>query len=264
MKIGLLSDSHVSASNHFNEIMTMLPARGLVDVMVLLVDIAHYGQIFDICKHVKSILDCPVIFVAGNHEYYSYGKLRPSKLEIEALWFSQFSSDPDLHLLLDSDVEMGGISFFGSTWWSNMGSMYDREMFRFNQNFYSDFNFIVRKRNSDDSIVLLDSMDLPIMNREARLAYSEWFAKSKNFKRVFLAHFPMLESLRHPHFPRSVYFVSEDDEFIIDHKPDLICFGHTHWNMDKRVHGVRCVSNMNGYQNEMGQIGFNKNLVINI
>lgn len=36
MKIGLLSDSHVSASNHFNEIMTMLPARGLVDVMVLL------------------------------------------------------------------------------------------------------------------------------------------------------------------------------------------------------------------------------------
>lgn len=266
MNFGLLSDSHLSPRTWQADLPGMLPERGSVEVMILLGDIGHWSQIPEICITVQQALDCRVIFVPGNHDYYSYGSALHSMPEIVDYWHDKLSGQDQVSVLIDQHVDIGDISFFGSTWWSKMGSDIDRDLFRLDEHNFSDFSYIIRTWLGTGMRKLpayLQSRDLPLMNSNAKLAYSSWDMNCKK-KKVLCAHFPMFEALRHPHYQRSVYFVSEDDEYMLDRLPDMVLFGHTHWNIREEVHGVPCISNMYGYQNESGAVGFKKDLVITL
>jgi predicted phosphodiesterase len=264
MNIGLLSDSHLSPKTWQADLPAMLPVRGSVDVMILLGDIGHWSQIPDICQAVQLALQCQVIFVPGNHDYYSFGSNLRSMVEIRDFWHESLANNDMITVLIDQSVDIGDVSFFGSTWWSKMGSEFDRDMFRLSEHNFSDFSYIIQswvKVGEQHLPNYLRSGDLPIMNATAKTAYSSWQMKTQK-KKVFCAHFPMFEALRHPKFSRSPYFVSEDDDWMLYRMPDMVLFGHTHWNIREQVHDIPCISNMFGYQNESGLVGFEPHLVI--
>ncbi len=266
MKFGLLSDSHLSPRTWEQDLPAMLPECGSVEAMILLGDIGHWSQIPAICLLVHGILNCPVIFVPGNHDYYSYGSALRSMSQIVEHWRAGLDGHKDVHVLIDQSVDIGEVSFFGSTWWSRMGTEMDRDLFRLNEHNFSDFSYIIRTWLGTGMRMLpayLETRDLPLMNSAAKLEYSAWQMHTKK-KRVFCAHFPMFEALRHPKFSRNPYFVSEDDEWMLDRLPEMVLFGHTHWNIREAVHGIPCISNMFGYQNEAGLVGFDRELVISI
>jgi predicted phosphodiesterase len=263
-RIGLLSDSHLVPRTWDIALGDMLPVPGSVDVMILLGDIGPHNLIPDICRFVQNELACEVVFVPGNHDYYSYGVNIASMAEIESFWAGELAGESKIHVLIDSSWDYQGLSFFGSTWWSNMGSQVDRELFRLSEPAFSDFSYIVRawSKESKPKPFLLQSMDLPMMNRAAKSAYQQWLISAGDKKKILCSHFPMLEGLRHPHYQRCVYFLSEDDEYILDRRPDVILFGHTHWNIRAEVHDIPCYSNMHGYSNERGAVGFDQDLII--
>lgn len=267
MDIGLLSDSHLSPRTWSEDLPKMLPKAGSVQVMVLLGDIGHWSQIPDICLFVQEALKCRVIFVPGNHDYYTWGATLRSMAEIVAYWTEKLSEHELISVLIDQHVDIEDISFFGSTWWSKMGTEIDRDLFRLDEHNFSDFTYIIRTWLGTGMRRLpayLESRDLPMLNSSAKIAYSAWQMQSKK-KKVLCAHFPMFEALRHPHYPRSPYFVSEDDYWMLEGRlPDMVLFGHTHWNIRETVHEIPCMSNMFGYQNESGQVGFDQNLIIRI
>jgi predicted phosphodiesterase len=263
-RIGLISDLHLAPRAWDIAISDMLPASGSVDVMILLGDIGPYNLIPDICRFVQDALECEVLFIPGNHDYYSYGTSIASMSEIQELWVSGLAGESKIHVLIDSSWDYQGLSFFGSTWWSNMGSQVDRELFRLSESAFSDFSYILRGWSSESppKLRFLQSMDLPMMNRAAKGDYQKWLMSAGDKKKILCAHFPMLEQLRHPNFQRCVYFLSEDDEYILDRRPDMILFGHTHWNIRAAVHDIPCYSNMYGYSKERGAIGFDQDFVI--
>lgn len=263
-RVGLLSDPHLSPRTWDIALGDMLPAPGSVDVMILLGDVGTHNLIPDICRFVQQELECEVVFVPGNHDYYCYGANIASMAEIQAFWMSELASESKIHVLIDSSWDYQGLSFFGSTWWSKMGSQVDRELFRLAESRFDDFNYIVRgwSRDVPPKPLFLQSMDLPMMNRSAKGAYQKWLMHVGDKKKILCSHFPMLEALRHPNFQRCVYFVSEDDEYILDWRPDMILFGHTHWNIRDLVHDIPCYSNMYGYSKERGAVGFDQDLII--
>lgn len=259
MRFGLISDAHLSSRTGIEDISAMLPATGSIDAMVLLGDICAHDQVERICKHVHATLKCPVLFIPGNHEYYCIKGSPLSMNEIECAWRQSLATEPGIHLLIDQGVELMGVCFFGSTWWSNLGSDSDRIRFDLDKDNFNDFDYIYRQAGR-----LLTPDDMIELNNAAIVTYQHWYRFNEGKKRVLLAHFPMLYALVHENRNPSVYFISADDEMIMDHAPDLVCFGHTHWNIESEVHGIPCRSNMHGYSKEKGAIGFRPGLSIEI
>ncbi|MEM9690500.1 MAG: metallophosphoesterase, partial [Pseudomonadota bacterium] len=104
MKLHILSDIHV-------EFEAFVPPATDADVIVLAGDI-HVGR-KGLDWALEQFPDKPVIYVLGNHEYY--GKAVP-KLTNE---LQKIAANTNVHLLERSSVEIDGVTFLGSTLWTD-------------------------------------------------------------------------------------------------------------------------------------------------
>lgn len=261
MNIGLISDTHLESNSWQDEIDNLLPTNH-IDAMLLLGDIAPYWVIVDICIYIQEKIGCHVIFVPGNHDYYSYGINMMEISMIEALWMKEARKNEFVHILINKNIVIGGIDFFGSTWWSGLD---ESDGLVENYSLFSDFRRIVKKWGIEGDIPLpirINPHDMREFNAKSIKAFKAWSNKSKASKRVLCTHFPMLECMQNPNFEKSAYFNSQNDDLIKKHKPDYILFGHTHWNIRENVDGIICSSNMYGYSKEVGSIGFEKEFSI--
>lgn len=266
MKVGLLSDSHLLSESWLDHIDSMLPSNQ-VDVMVLLGDIGSHGFIPDVCIYVQEKLKCDVIFVPGNHDYYSYLYYVMTKKSIEQLWRKKTKHNSKIHILIDKSVTINGVDFFGSTWWSGLGGDEHAEEFAKVSKSFSDFRFIITSIGYESGYFrtkYFDPDEMIKLNKKAIRAYKKWRINSKSEKRVLCAHFPMLDFMRNPNFKDSYYFNGVDDKVLLAHPPDYILFGHIHWNLESIEKGIYCASNMHGLKGEVGNIGFNKEFLIDI
>lgn len=288
MKIGIISDCHLEAEGSIEAVVDMLPSKP-VDVFVVAGDATRAKWCTDLCLLIQKRLDCDVLFIPGNHEYYSTYFDRCLMSDLETMWRDQFLAHPRLHYLQNSSVTIGDVSFFGSTWWSNfMGEGDFTDDFI---DYYSDFKFIltkefskqemkkkadeIRKRLPDSDLAhylvtqkmntrkTMTKDDMIALNRVAVMEYKTWY-KTTPGRKVLVSHFPMLDSLRHTGFSPNPYFVSDNRELIEAYPPDLLIYGHTHWNIDVEDAGTRCVSNMYGYTLEVGRVGFDREKVVQL
>lgn len=280
MRIGCFSDTHLEGDELIPLVDALLPVAGSVDVFVALGDLADGDKLPDLARRVVERLGVPCLVLPGNHEYWYTYYASTVKRDLEAYWRDEFSKIPGAHILLDDSVDIDGVSFFGSTWWTNFalhGS--DRvgdSMALSGMNY--DFKLIMTEYLPKEHAVeealrgraakgmsCLSPQGMRDLNLQAVCRYKQWHKDSEGKKRVLLTHFPPLKDLGHPNFPPSAYFASADDLLLQQYKPDTLMYGHTHHNYGGiLLHGIPVHSNMFGYPREEGRIGYDPNLVIEI
>ncbi len=236
MKIHFLSDLH-------NERDPYTPVVRDADLVILAGDIDEGTRGMTWARHT---FDCPVFYIAGNHEYY-HGHL---DLTHEAL---QKESDDHVRFLDETAVVRDGIRFLAATGWTDFSATGNAPLAEWEARVrFKDFERI-RAANGR----LAQPADFKTRNHSAR----RWLAQQlalpfAGTTMVITHHAPSMQSLTlqtYPSGPLDASFVNRWDD-LLGPPVALWIHGHTHLAVDYRLGGTRVLSNPRGVARE--QTGF--------
>ncbi len=250
VRLHILSDLH---SEFGDESALRTPA----DVVVLAGDIGVRRSGLEYAK--RQFADTPVIYVAGNHEYY--GSAIPhltDKLRVA-------TADTNIRFLENESVVLNGVRFLGGTLWTDMCLL------------------------GRDSLPMVLEETKRMMTDCRRIRRSPQFRK---FSGKDMAHFHRLSvewlaaQLAQPHEGPTVVithhapsarslaenyredllcpvYASDMDAFVEQSGAALWVHGHTHRCVDYHIGQTRVISNQRGYPGEMPE-GFRADLVVEV
>lgn len=231
MRIGMYSDLHL-------EFEGFEPPELDVDVLVLAGDIAPKLRGLRWAEALPG--DFPIVYVAGNHEFYGTNTHLPDKLR-------RLASER-VHVLSDRAVTLGGVRFLGATLWTDLALNGDPEA-AFDVGFMlvNDFRKI---RNADLGYRRFRPSHALASHRASR----KWLAASLGEPHsgptvVVTHHPPSPKSMKTKHVGKSwaPYDASAMDDFVADSGAALWIHGHTHHVVDYTLGATRVVGNMRGY-----------------
>ena len=250
MKIQLASDLHLEMRD------SELPSRREFvsvedrDVLILAGDI---GADLLARRFVQRELGIsPVIYVPGNHEYYTVR----TRAEVDADWKAFGARSPRFHYLVSEGVEIRGIRFFGAPWYSNFWGRLEPEYFRMIERSIADF--------------------------DRRLGYGEWTAdkhvelhdaQTRLLERqagkvdVVVTHWPPSLEAIHPRYAGSQlnpYFINDKAWLVEKIGAKLWVSGHTHEPYEYRLWATRCIGNPCGYVAESRGPNYRPGCVVEI
>jgi Icc-related predicted phosphoesterase len=263
VKIHLLSDLHSDIDG--NDLKSL--PRVDADVTIVAGDAMAPGHLA--IRRVRELLPEAenLIYVPGNHDYYSFFDKKRPELGLKTTWEAQrfelmprAAEDNGLVLLDDKSVEIDGVTFIGATLWSDMRcrpfymSHADavRDAMRMN-------DYRVIKRNpgrGKDRLKPATTIDLHKASVDYISACLQSSAQSDTV--VVTHHAPSPRSLRNwqPERPQAFgeldWCYASDLEFLMQDNtaPALWLHGHIHANRDYQVGGTRVVCNPRGYPGE--------------
>lgn len=225
MKILTYSDVHLEFGRNWH------PPRNIDgDVMLLAGDITSF-KTYKPLKFFLRFWDKPVIYIAGNHEYYGTNMEPAERMAVE--WISR--KLPNVHYLKNSAVEINGVHFFGGTMWTdfdgNLHCMY------FAQGSMNDYRQI-----RTDKTQRLKAEDTLKFHEEFVINLKNWFAQDLKGPRVVISHHAPIEEpavvTRYYDGRISPAYTSYDAVKIIqEYQPDLWVYGHTHTSPETRKSG---------------------------
>lgn len=248
MIIRYLSDLHLEVGSF------ILPEM-LDDSITTLVLAGDICTVYKYKKLENFLINCSnqfkeVIYIAGNHEFYHLDYHET----IETL-ISMCKPIFNIFFLHNNMVTIDGISFIGSTLWSDFNES-DPRTVEDCQNFMNDFKLIKYE----------DKIFNPYIARNIH-EYSKKYLfetiieeKLKGNKVVIVTHHGLSPKSIHPKYRLSTIngaFYSDLEEEIIAHKPDCIIQGHTHESFIYRL------GNSMVYVNPRGYIGYEYNGLFN-
>ena len=197
----------------------------------------------------------PVVYVAGNHEYY--GEALPKLTdELRARAVSL-----DIALLENDVVDLAGLRFAGCTLWTDLG-------------LFGPHPWVA------DAVLntMLDYRSIRVSPQYRRLRPADTIRIHKHSREwlestlrdpgpatvVVTHHAPSARSLspRYAQDPVSAAYASKLDDVVAELAPTLWIHGHTHHCVDYTIGRTRVVSNQRGYRDE--EIGFVPDLVVDI
>jgi Icc-related predicted phosphoesterase len=235
MKIQILSDLHFERCDRIEpaSIEERIPPP-IGDVLVLAGDIhlASRGMVY------YGASGIPVIYVAGNHEFYRRQISRVNK-ELKGC-----GSLMDIHVLNESGLVIDGVRFLGTTLWTDFALYPGREIESMDaaRNSLDDFSKIRTPKGiftPEDSVTL---------HRVALQWLGEELAKPFDGPTVVVTHHaPSAKSVspRYANSPTSPAYASELSE--LAGKATLWVHGHCHTSSDYNWKGTRVVANPRGY-----------------
>lgn len=244
-KIALISDLHNELLRDSGNAIPDIKLNREVDALVMAgdIDVQEYGVRYAIRQ--SRILDIPVVYVLGNHEFYqTHDRPVMDKIldEIEGT---------NVHVLNGESVEIAGTLFIGATLWT------DFELFGLNSKnrvlSHAAFNF-----NDYDNIRLVDKLFSPAFTpttssiwHEADKAFIQAeLARDYDGKKVVVTHHaPSLQCL--PVFERkdliSACYASHLDWMIEKYQPNAWLHGHIHYPNLIQVGETTIISNPSDY-----------------
>ncbi len=244
MKFNVLSDLHLSRGA------LAIPAND-ADAVVLAGDIARPKEAIAWASGFAK----PVLYVAGNHEFYG-GSIAGTVAELKRL-----SAGSKIHVLDDDEVIIEGVRFLGTTLWTDFMLFGEGEKraaaMREAQRFMRDFS----------RIRLGESPFTPEASAALFKRHAAWLERKlaepyAGPTVVITHHAPSRKSI-HPRFADSLMnacFVS-DAEYLIDgSRARLWIHGHTHDSFDYTVNGTRVLCNPRGYAKD----GVNENPLFDV
>ncbi len=249
MRIRILSDLHLEHAPFH-------PPTAEADVIVLAGDTAP--GIAGVEWANSQFADVPVLYVAGNHEFYGddfpglIGKLRAA-------------AAPNVHILERDQVIIGDVRFLGCSLWSDFdyaGAEQREHSMRVSGRVVSDYRLI---QFTDEDRPLR-----PADTRAAHLQSRAWLASRLGERHdgptvVITHHAPLVRG--RPENPTLAAiggaFASDLSSLMAGAVVDLWIFGHIHRALDIEVNGSRVVSNQRGYPHEPVE-GFRPELVVEI
>ena len=247
MNVHLLSDLH-------NEFDTYKPSAVDADVVILAGDIDVKARGIE---WAKKAFQCPVLYVLGNHEYYS-GHM-PKTLE------KMRSASVDSHVqVLERDVVVvAGTRFLGATMWTDFSATGNTPLASITaQSSMNDYRLI----RTGENYRRIKPGDLAAEARRTR----EWLlgklAEPFSGPTVVITHHaPLLRSLAEsPHAGGHLNAAYANDwiDLLGEDRVALWVHGHSHTPVDYHEAGTRIVCNPRGYLGEC--TGFDPQRIISL
>lgn len=235
MKLHVLSDLHA-------EFAPFDPPETGADVVVLAGDVSTGVRGIDLIR--GWFPDRPVIYLAGNHEYYRESIPRHTEKLREA------ARDAGIHFLENDAVEIGGVRFLGCTLWTDFelyGSWMTDALAA--QQAMNDFRLI---RTDPDSRRFRPA-DARAMHQRSLRWLREMVETPFDGPTVVVTHHaPSMLSVR-PIFrrdPVTAAYASNLEWMLDGAAIPLWIHGHTHLSVDYTIDGTRVYANQRGYPNE--------------
>lgn len=185
----------------------------------------------------------PIVFVAGNHEYYGGIFDRVNK-ELGRI----SSSHSNLHFLNNECYQYESVQFIGTTLWSDFDLAPNLDEFvRIAGLVINDFDCI-----ATSSTATFSPYDCMKLNDKSRSFLKDKTSVSSCDKRVIVTHFGPSPKSIHPRFETNVanpYFCCNCEELMGPSIP-LWIHGHTHESINYEHKKTRVIANPRGYYGE--------------
>ena len=240
MKIQIASDLHLEArAGHMPSAASFRTVRSR-DLLILAGDIGRETQAKTFIR--RELDASPVLYVPGNHEYYSE---RPRE-SIDADWHALAAEHEGLHYLTGAGVELGGLRFYGLPWYSDLWGTTDPWDLQVIHNGINDF---WAPYNAGGEWTLSSHIN---HNR----IQSDLLAMQAGQVDVVITHWPPTKEAIHPVFEgdkHNPYFINDREDLVRTIGAKLWVSGHTHEPYDYRIGATRCLGNPSGYTGEYRQ-----------
>jgi Icc-related predicted phosphoesterase len=183
----------------------------------------------------------PVVFVAGNHEFYHSSIVEGIVKGGEAA--ARF---PNLHFL-----EIFGVWFFGATLWTDFEIMGSRALAMDHaEQVMNDYRQIVYSKNP---FMRLRSYHTSRRHWETRRCLTAFLDSRRPDKTVVVTHHAPSWQAITPEYQSditSAAFASNMESLIHEFRPSLWVHGHVHTRLDYKVGSTRVICNPRGYPEE--------------
>jgi predicted phosphodiesterase len=231
VKLHILSDLHLEFAP-----LTPLPVDADVVVLAGDIDVGVAGV-----QWARAHFDCPVVYVAGNHEYYG-GHFRRTLAKMK-----RCAAGTQVHVLDAEELVLDGVRFLGTTLWTDFALIADVERAMASAvrlvNDYTHIGAGVRRRLRPED-VLSD-------HRRSRVWIELNLANPFPGPTVVVTHhLPSAQSIP-DRFQFDPVCINPCYASHLDHllgpPVSLWIHGHTHDSFDYRQSGTRVVCNPRGY-----------------
>ena len=234
MKILIYSDLHLEFGTDFKP-----PVNSDADVMILAGDIITFKDFTPLRKFLED-WDKPVLYVAGNHEYYTKEPMQQCQEDF-LNWIAVYGRN--VTFLRDEEITIDGVHFFGGTMWTDFRKA-DPMAMAIAHRGMNDFRLII---NDDTELNPGDTVDF---HKEYVKKLKVWFDKDLIGSRVVISHHAPCINPNGFHKGSSLqpaYNSLDMIPIMVKYKPAIWCYGHTHEPDDQIIGETRIISNPRGY-----------------
>lgn len=261
MRIFPISDIHFEIHNDIAWL-PPLPSADNFDVLVLAGDIGHGPWLSTGLRRIRQRYpDKPIVYVAGNHEFYRGNITQSPVKDIDIANF---------HYLDKDSVELCGYRFLGTTLWTGFDSLGSRLVTQaMHAAKYSIADFmeirIAELSETGGHPLRITADYMRDLYHDARRWLDTELAQSDPDRTVVVTHFPPSREVRHEQIREdelSGYFQANCMDLINKHQPALWLYGHNHWSDQHQFGKTRVISNQFGYPRE--STGYRTDLIIEL
>jgi predicted phosphodiesterase len=252
MKIAIHSDLHTEFGHGFPE--GFLEDKNF-DVLVLAGDISNVDVFGGYLQEIRNMIpDKEIIFVPGNHDFYSKHKDFHTSFDLLDTTCEHYG----VQCLYREVRSLQGLRFIGCVGWPNLKAV---------KGYVDEWDRVVVERSiADFNWIKNWSVDRMLDEANRDYDFIRTVLKVPHPKTVVITHYPPSLLLWNPHYqinPLTSYFHNEYPEFFeTENKPAAWIYGHTHYGVNREINGVQCYSNQLGYKGEIA--GYNPNFIVEI
>jgi predicted phosphohydrolase len=225
MKLRIASDIHLEFHKDSGTKFITELVKGDFDVLCLAGDVNTSSQIYKSLEYITSLVECPVLFTPGNHEFWGKASRKTVLDDLNRLEDIRTN-----FILLDNKhYEYKNQRFVGATLWFDHESYperYDNSMNDFHK--IQDLYGWIKEEAKED----------------------ELFLSGCNSNDIVMSHYLPHENSVHSNFKYDVinrFYLHDVSKMIEMNQPKLWIHGHTHFSMDYLVGNTRVISNPYGY-----------------
>ena len=248
MRLHIFSDLHL-------EFAPFAPPKVEADAVIIAGDV-HPG-IKGLNWVRENFPEIPVLYVMGNHEFY---RESIPQLTID---FKQLAKGTNLHVLENSRVEIGDVTFLGATLWTDFALYGDPQAGIADAAFQMSDYRRIRQGPDNSPFTPKDSLRIHLASR---MWLAEQLRAGANAKTVIITHHAPSGHSIPPHSmtrPLNPAYASDLESLVGASNGALWVHGHIHHRSDYTIGSTRVIANPRGYPEEKVQ-GFDPALVIEI
>lgn len=237
MKLRILSDLHLEADRSYRP---NVMENEKSQTLILAGDICELQRTSILNPFVEEMAERfgNIIYVPGNHEYYS-GHIPHSLQKAK----ERYSGLSNVNILSDEFVDIDGVRVVGSTLWTDFNKNDPLAMF------HAGFSMNDYRKIRVSNYRKIKPIETVGMHAKSVIFLHEALSAATGKKIVVTHHGPSWKSI-HPSYAGDSLnpaYVSDLSELIYQTVPDLWFHGHVHNSFDYMVYDTRVICNPKGY-----------------